>query len=152
MERRKFVASAAVAVSIGIAGCSGGSDGDGSDGGDDETTESRSLEDFVTVASTDFGYDGTVQLAVTLENVSDSELALINVQSNLYIDNERVADSSMNVSNLPAGTEDTAEVPFRDLDPRDREDVTNYDVTVQTSVGGESYEDTFEYDGGVDLE
>lgn len=153
MERRAFLITAGLGLSFGLAGCSSDegstSNGDSEGSGD---TSSQSLEDLISLVSHEFGYDGSVLLNVTVENVTDSELSLINIQSNLYIDNERVGDSSMNISNLPAGTQDTAEVPFRDLDPRDRENVTNYDITVQTSVDGQSYEGTFEYDGGISLQ
>jgi hypothetical protein len=149
MERRKYIATAGAALALGLAGC-GSSDGNGNGNGDgngSETTENLSLEDFVNLVSHRTAYiSSNVGLEVTVENVSDSELSGVVVESNLYVENERVGDTLMRVNSLPSGVQDTAEMMFLDLDPRDRDQITNYDIIISTTPDTETYEKTYEFE------
>jgi len=153
MERRHFLATC-VGVSPLIAGCTsdGGSSGDGGNGGDGDSTETdeESLEDYVELLSHEFKptqVGSGILLEVTVENVSDSELDLVQVDSNLYVDNERVDDGGLTIGDLPAGVTETDDMGLVDTSPDLYDEITNYDITISTrNEDLDELEQTYEFD------
>ena len=151
MNRREFFSGLASVGVVVVAGCGGGAGDDSSSGGssnpESTETERTQFSDVMELVSHEFRYSSTgLQLYTTVQNVSDSEIPLTNIQSNLYAGNRRVGNSSMNVSGLPSGIEDTAEMTFFDAEPRQLEEVTNYDITIEAIPDDGTYERRFEFD------
>lgn len=150
MNRRTFLTAVAGTTTL-LAGCSSSNNTDEEENGEQITTETtsdaNSLTDFVELSSHEFTYSSTgLVLKTTVKNVSGNTLDLINIQSNLYEGDTRIANSSMNVSELGAGIKDTAEMSFYDAEPSDLEKVGSYEITVQTAPEIESYERTYSFE------
>ena len=143
MDRRQYLTAVGVGFTTALAGCGGSSN--------TEPEQEESLEDYVQLRDHEFTQPPVgsgLNMDVTVENVSDSTLGLINVDSNVYIDNERVDDGGVAFGDLPAGTTETDDLSLIETTGDIWSEITNYEIIVSTHPEGvrEELQETYEFD------
>lgn len=134
MHRRQYLTAVGAGASI-IAGCSGGGNG----GGDEELAEIVDHE-FV-----DPERSSAIYMPVTVENQSDKDLELVEVECDVFTDNERLDDGWANIGDLEAGIHASAKAELYDLRER-LDEVTHYTLTLSYFVGNDEFEHGYEYE------
>ena len=151
MNRRDYLGITASGLALTLAGCSdesgnsNGNDGSGGSGG----TETPTAEDYIEFVDHHFEPSpvGTnIYLYATVENTSDREIRMIEVTCELYIDNERVEDTTTRIHDLGSGTEQTVENTRINISRPD--EITNYNITVGVGLDDSivDYEQTYEFE------
>lgn len=149
--RRNLLSFAGTVTVAGLAGCisSGVSDdtaretdeaGGGSvDGGTQtELTDILQIEDHEWLAAS--------ILEVTVRNIIDDTLDLVQVEADVYVGDERTNHAYTNISSLPAGTVETSEIQFTESYDRNPREADRYDLVPNFYYDGEDYEERIEYE------
>lgn len=147
LPRRRFIGVVGgIAV---LAGCASSTDNENGNG-NGNVDEEAGLEDFVELVGHEFKrtqVGSGILLEVTVENVSDIELGLIYVDSNIYVDDERVDDGGLTIADLPPGVTETDDMGLVDTSPDLYDQITHYEIVISTrNEEREEFEKTYEFD------
>ena len=144
MKRRKYLATVGTISVTSVAGCGGSGSTT-----ETEEQEEESVEDYVELVEHSFqrppvGSSG-IDLIFTVENVSDEELGRIEFDSALFVDNERVDESTATISGLGSGIQQEEDMIFNDVTLSELREVTNYTITIRLT-DRDRIEETYEFD------
>lgn len=151
MDRRNYLIGLGGSLIV-LSGCTTDAENNGGEdnGGGDNDKESPPLTEYIEFLDHEFRpaqVGSGILLEVTIENVSDIELGLIRVSSNLYVDNERVDDASLTIADLPAGVSESDDMGLVETSPDLYDEITHYDITISTrNEDSEEFEKTYEFD------
>lgn len=140
--RRKFLKSTSALLVAGIAGCSSdnGDENDNDDGGN--TPSSPPIEEYLNISEIQWV---SYYLRFSVENVSNTDIDFVQVDSAVYEDDTRIGTMYTNIGELAAGTNVNAEIDYTAADVDGSLcDGTRYTLNPNINIGSESYEQTYE--------
>lgn len=141
--RRNFLKSISAALVAGIAGCSSGNgtENENDDGGN--TPSTPPIEQYLNISEIEWV---SYYLRFSVENVSDTDIDFVQVESAVYNGETRIGTMYTNIGELAAGTNVNAEIDYTVADVDGSLcDGTRYTISPNANVGSESYEQTYEH-------
>jgi uncharacterized protein YaaQ len=142
MDRRDYLGFTASGLALALAGCS-------EENGEAEN-DTSSAEDYIELVEHHFEDSrltgSGVYLYATVENVSDTEIRMVEITCELYIDNERVEDVTTRIHDLGSGVQQTVEITRSEAERPD--EITNYNIIVGVGVDSTlaDYEQTYDFE------
>jgi len=149
VSRRSVLRTSAAAATIGLAGCaSSDDDGDGNgDGNGDGTTsqDGTQLPDLVEIV--DHEWRGRTILEATVRNKTESTIGTLQVDVNVYADDERISDGYGTITDLPGGIEETVRVSnMSDFSAVPCDAATTYDLVPNFYFENTQYEERMDFE------
>jgi len=139
-------------------GDSDGDDGDGSsdggsdDGGSDDGgngNDSPEVEQYITITDIEWV---SYYLRFNVENVSDTDIEFLQVDSTVYEGDTRIGTMYTNIGDLAAGTNVNGEIDYTTADVDGSLcDGTRYTISPSVGVGSDQYGHTYEYADDVTI-
>jgi hypothetical protein len=151
LSRRSLLRASASTVAAGatvaLAGCASSDDDGNGDGGGTTTPTGNQLTDIVEIVSHE--WRGRSILEATVRNRTDTTIGTLQIDVNVYADEERISNGYGTITDLPGGTEDTVRVSnMSDFSAAPCDAATTYELVPNFYLENQQYEKRmeFEYD------
>lgn len=145
IPRRSWLSFTAGATVTALAGCTSSDDSDenGGDGGA-QTTEGMTLTEIIEIE--DHEWRGATLLDVSVRNLLDEELDLVQIEANVYVGDERINHAYTNISSLPPQTVQTSQIEFTQSYGQDPCNADRYELVPNLNYEMEEYQERMEFD------
>jgi hypothetical protein len=145
VPRRALLSVTAGAAVTTLTGCMSSDDTDenGGDGGA-QSTEGMRLTDIIEIE--DHEWRGATLLDVSVRNLLDEELDLVQIEANVYAGDERINHAYTNISSLPPQTVQTSQIEFTQSYGQDPCNADRYELVPNLNYDTEEYQKRMEFD------
>jgi len=149
VTRRRVLSLTGGSAVAALAGCTSSDDSKEGAGGNNDDTESptpegRTLSDIISIE--DHEWRGATILDVSVRNLLDEELDLVQVEANVYVGDERINHAYTNISSLPPETVQTSQIEFTQSYGQDPCNADRYELVPNLNYDMEEYQERMEFD------
>jgi len=151
VNRRNVLSATSSVAFIGLAGCTSGDSSGNSNEDSEEANENSGTEltDIVTIE--DHEWRGATLLELKVRNLTSDTIDLVQVEADVYVDDERINNAYTNISSLPGETVETSEIRFTESYDRDPCEADRYELVPNFYYQNEDYEIRMEYEFNPDF-